>query len=552
MAPAAVMLGNFGAWLNGGYFGWNATDMPLLHLWSIAVEEQFYLLYPLMLVWLSRWLPRWRIAIVCVATLLSFALCIWAAHGHATANYYSLPTRAWELLVGALVALGFWPRIGARLPREIVAMLAIAIIVAVCCLYDKQHAYPGLLTLLPVAAAAQLMASGEQGGSLAGAALSWPPLVFTGLISYSLYLWHMPLIGLFRYWNIFELRTWQIAMLCAVLYLLAVISWKFVELPFRRRTLMHRDRVFWCAAVSASLALFVVGSVIRVEYGVDRRMAELAMVNPGVDVLVRQRAARCMGVDLAQIRRGDLCRFGPGQDARGRVVIWGDSHTWALVAVFKELAEREKLQVFVAQYPACRPLIGVVNDRGCTRFNAAMVDAIAALDPGLVVLSSYWNSPKEVLAANPDLTIHNGESLFSRGLQETLRRVRAHGRRVCVIKTVPRLPYPGDYAMYMAHKRGISSGFLALPRDVAYAQDRMLDADIDALVARGLLTSVDPKRTLCAGDPCRYRFDDDTSIYMDDNHVSLAGAELLHDEVAGCFTGAVDAQFARAHPSRAQ
>jgi hypothetical protein len=170
----------------------------------------------------------------------------------------------------------------------------------------------------------------------------------------------------------------------------------------------------------------------------------------------------------------------------------------------------------------------------------------------LVILNSYWNSPIEALAINRDLAIAGDESLFSRGLQETLRRVRAPGRQICVVKTVPRLPYPGDYAMYMAHKRGIGTDFLALPRAAAYAQDRALDADIDALQARGLLRSVDPKQVLCPGETCRYRLDDGTSIYMDDNHVSQAGAELLRDEVAGCFAGAAQAQLARVHRSGTQ
>jgi peptidoglycan/LPS O-acetylase OafA/YrhL len=533
LATGAVMLANVGARFNGNYFGWTASDMPLLHLWSIAVEEQFYLFYPLVFLALTRWFPATRDRILLAAAAASFALCLWSVKFHPVANYFFLPTRAWELLMGALVALGLWPRARARWPRELIALAALAAILASAIFYTPQFAYPSWPTLIPCVATAVLISSGAD-GSLVTRLLSLRPLVFTGLLSYSLYLWHMPVLGLYRYFNIFALRPLELGALLVAIYLLAAFTWRWVELPFRRRQRLPDDARFWLTAAAASATLCVVGTVLVVDNSYARRLAEMADAAPRRDADLRDFPARCIAEDFANIRRGDLCSFGP--TAGTPVLVWGDSHSWALAPLYRRLATERNLRIYIAQVPRCPPLLDVVADPRCEQFNRAMLAAVDVLAPRRVVLNARWGNPDLHFTPAP-AQAGDTESPFSRGLRQTLRHIDAPGRAVCVVKAVPAVGFAAEYALEMARRRGIDTDFLSLTRQAAYAQDSRQDADIDLLARTGSIRAVDPKNVLCAGPRCRYLSDDGISLYRDDNHVSAAGAVLLHDEVARCFDG---------------
>ncbi len=532
LASGAVMLANVGARFNGNYFGWTASDMPLLHLWSIAVEEQFYLLYPLAFLALARWLPAARGRVLLAGALASFALCLWAVRTHPVANYFFLPTRAWELFTGALVAHGLWPRVKSRLPRELVAGVALAAIVASVTFFTPLFPYPSWPTLVPCLATAALLGAGAEGSAVTRL-LALRPLVFTGLISYSLYLWHMPVLGLYRYFNIFALRPAELVGLLVIIYLLSVATWRWIEVPFRRGRWLPGDGRFWLSAATASTVLCVAGVALVTNNSYARRVAEVADKAPRRVPDLRDFPARCIAEDFSNIRHGELCSFGPS--AGTPVLIWGDSHSWALAPLYRRISKERALRIYIAQVPRCPPLFGAVEDGRCEEFNRAMLGAVNVLGPRLVVLNARWGNPDLKLAESSELSIAGGDSLFSRGMQETLKRVAAPGRSICVVKAVPAVGYAAEYALEMARRRGIDTSFLSLTRQAAYAQDSDRDADIDELARRGLIRTVDPKRALCAGARCRYLNDAGLSLYRDDNHVSVVGADLLHDEVARCF-----------------
>ncbi len=167
------------------------------------MEEQFYLIYPLLLIAITRYGPPYRRLALAVLASVSLALCVWASHFRPEANYVFAPTRAWELLLGATLAIGGAARIGHRIAAEGLAVAGLLGIAIVVHLYTAQTPYPGTAAMLPCLATATLIATG--GGprpALVNRMLSWPPLVFVGLISYSLYLWHQPLLVFVNYYRI--------------------------------------------------------------------------------------------------------------------------------------------------------------------------------------------------------------------------------------------------------------------------------------------------------------------------------------------------------------
>ena len=196
LAATPVMLSNVATWTRGDYFAPGVRQLPLSHLWSISVEEQFYLIYPLLLIAITRYrLPYRRLTLVVFASL-SLALCVWASHRAPEANYVFAPTRAWELLLGGMLTIGGVPRIGNRIAAEGLAVAGLLGIAIAVHFYTSAIRYPGTAAMLPCMASAALLATGSgPRPALVNRMLSWPPLVFIGLISYSLYLWHQPLLA---------------------------------------------------------------------------------------------------------------------------------------------------------------------------------------------------------------------------------------------------------------------------------------------------------------------------------------------------------------------
>ncbi len=252
----SVLLTNVAAWSD------HAGGRPaLIHLWTIAVEEQFYLLFPLVL--LGAWKThgiRPALLIGAIAAV-SFALSVWASYAKPTASFYLTPPRVWELLLGALLALTRW-RIQSRMARELVAATSLLVIAVTVNVYSSRTPYAGLYALPVCLAAAGLLASGRDRGTRVARLLSIRPLVFTGLISYSLYLWQAPILALIWTRNRANPDTAWLVCALAGIWVLAAGSWRFVEQPIRRGTWPGSSRRFLIAAAALNLALGTVGILL--------------------------------------------------------------------------------------------------------------------------------------------------------------------------------------------------------------------------------------------------------------------------------------------------
>lgn len=257
---ALTFSSNIYFWRNSDYFDTPALYQPLLHTWSLAIEEQFYVIAPILLVALARYAPRYMKAAVLGATALSLLLCIGLTPRWTAASFYLLPTRAWELLLGMSFASGALPELRSRWTAQAAGIIGAVMIASAALLFSDEMRFPGAAALLPSVGALLIIASGKRFHTIVSRILATRLIVFVGLISYSLYLWHWPLLVIQRTDAIFTStgsEDVQAALAVAAAFALAILSWRYVEQPFRSRTRYPLPKLAMSASVAATgLAAF--------------------------------------------------------------------------------------------------------------------------------------------------------------------------------------------------------------------------------------------------------------------------------------------------------
>jgi peptidoglycan/LPS O-acetylase OafA/YrhL len=268
VAAISLFSSNFLFWIEQGYFDAASELKPLLHTWSLAVEEQFYLFYPIILVFLWRRLRSKFEGVLALALLLSFAIAQWSVHLSPLAALYLLPTRAWELLIGALVCvylLKVKRHQFARATNEIGGSFGLLLILFSIVAYNRQTEFPGVFALAPTLGTALVIVFATQ-QTLTGRLLSFKPLVGLGLISYSFYLWHQPLFVFARHMSLEEPDLGLMLALVLLAFFFAYLTWRFVEVPFRRRDFLKQKLIFQLA-LAGCISFLVLGAYGHLKEG---------------------------------------------------------------------------------------------------------------------------------------------------------------------------------------------------------------------------------------------------------------------------------------------
>jgi peptidoglycan/LPS O-acetylase OafA/YrhL len=533
-----LMLANVASWLDGGYFATTANYFPLKHFWSLAVEEQFYLVYPLIVLSLPAARARRRMSVLAAIAVVSIALCIYGEYWHPAVTFYLMPARAWELMFGALAA-GF-PSLPFknRLATEGAAYAALAVVLSSFVLFDAGTGFPNPCVLIPCAATAWLLFMGRQPSATAFQLLSMRPLVFTGKISYSLYLWHLPILAFAQYYSIWPLSLRELTAIWCVIYAVAVISWWFVENPIRRRVVFSSARALAAASLAGSILVGALGAWFWFGNGLpwrfDRDLQVLTQLDPQP-----KEEMQCMSLPLARVAAGELCRIGPARTGPRKVVLWGDSHALALLPAFEWLAQANDAQLYFAGRTGCRPLLSVADGRrgspkqeDCVAFNNAMAAAVQKIHPEVTILTAFWDL--EIAQAPEDASASALTKEGQWNWNPTLGQLRADGSAVCVVLDVPYLSYSMPYAVAMARRRGLDTSFMYVNRADVLARYARVEASVRALESAPAVRVVDPKDALCPGESCEVEADG-RSLYRDSNHLSKVGAMYVRNSLAPCL-----------------
>lgn len=514
---ATLFASNLWFFTDTGYFAGGADVKPLLHTWSLAVEEQFYIGLPIMLMLLARRAPRWRTVAVGGIAAASLILAIAMQRDSSGFTFYLLPTRAWELLAGALLALGGVPAVRSRRVREAIAWAGVAAIAAAVTLYSRSTLFPGVAALAPVLGAAALIHCAP--GTSAGRLLSLPPLVGIGLISYSLYLWHWPLIVFTEYATDMPVAgATRIAVIGASL-LAAILSWRFVERPFRDSRRVPARRIFLLTGLSMAALCLLSGALIAAGGWPQRFSPQVLALAAGRQDISPDRKA-CHD---SFMRDAAPCVL--GAPVRPDALLWGDSHGVELAHALSLEARAQGRAIVQHTTSSCPPVLGydAPKDARCIRSNRATFDAIRA-DPGIrrIYLAAFWANG--VFDA-PD---------FVAKLDRTITALTDSGRQVVLIGAVP--PQPFDVPRHLAHLA--QSGRLDGATGVERATVEARIAHLSALFARWQrhgVRVIDPMAALCDAHTCAI-VRDGKPLYFDSHHLSVAGARAV---IAGRYSAAM-------------
>lgn len=270
-----VFVSNILFWQESDYFAADSELIPLLHTWSLAVEEQYYVLFPLLLMFCWKLGMRWLLTLIALLAALSLGLAIAMASGWGddpAANFYLLPSRVWELMAGAACAfyLRHAPVLEGALGQAL-SLLGLLLIVGSIIWLDNTFPFPGIYAIPPVLGTALIIISAHA-NSWVGRLLSLKALVGIGLLSYSAYLWHQPMFAFARLYLADEPPLMTMLGLSALAFVLAFISWRFVEKPFRNRHNFSRRQIFSIALVGSSI-LILLGIAFMLMEGMPERFA---------------------------------------------------------------------------------------------------------------------------------------------------------------------------------------------------------------------------------------------------------------------------------------
>lgn len=375
IVAATLFVSNILFWRESGYFDTAAEMKPLLHTWSLAVEEQFYIFFPLFLMVAWRWglfrrsarIVKW---LTWAALLLSLAASIYGIRYHDEATFYLLPTRAWELLLGSVIALGAVPRVTRQWLREVLAALGIGLILYAVFVFDMTTPFPGEAALLPCLGAALIIYAGRDAAEPTWAArlLGMRPFVFIGLISYSLYLWHWPLIVFTKYYMIFQLNQMQEAMVVLAALIVATLSWRYIETPFRKGNdhylTRNRARIFAVSGTAMSAAILIGLVTIAMQGWPQRMMDSQALQIVAEAGIGRELVKPCRNWRESRVyaKPDESCVFGPGgvrsDHEKADVVLWGDSHATAVLPALIKAMGNNTHYIRTQLMDGCPPLPG--------------------------------------------------------------------------------------------------------------------------------------------------------------------------------------------------
>lgn len=516
-------------WRQSGYFDAAAELSPLLHTWSLAVEEQYYVLFPLFLVLFWKFGRRSILISLAVVFVGSLALAQWAANAKPDAGFYLLPTRGWELLIGAFAAF-YLSRADAK-PfgqkwSEFAGWSGVALILFAVFAYSKTTPFPGFYALVPTLGTVLVILFATQQTTV-GRFVGNKVFVGVGLISYSAYLWHQPLFAFARQRSLLEPSETVFLLLIGLSLLLAYFSWRWIESPFRSRSMVNRRQVFLFAFIGgvSFIALGMFGSITdgkfvqRKDSSFVEQLDERVRVNHGLSMA-------CEGDyhDLPNCRTAE----------NPEVLLWGDSYAMHLLQGL--VASKPDLGIVQKTVSTCGPFLGIapINSRyvrswaeKCMAINDKVLDYLkGATSVKYVVLGSpfdqYLDDEAHVLTREGNVV--KGQDVAAESMRATIRKIKDLGKVPVIVSPTPQNGQDiGGCLKKAAFFRSDSAVC-----NFSQSESLTRQANVWSFLAemKDHVSVIDLADHVCTDGTCQASMDG-VFVYRDRGHLSHEGSALL-------------------------
>lgn len=528
----SVMAANIYFFRHTDYFAGSGDFKPLLHTWSLAVEEQFYVVFPILLFVLWKWGKKHLFSGVVALTTFSLALSCYGVSRFPDATFYLLPARAWEMLVGGILAIwiGRNEKVLSSVTNEFLSWCGILMIIGSMIFYTPETIFPGWAAILPVVGAALFILADKNQLTTAGKILSVKPMVFIGLISYSLYLWHWPVIVFARNAVIDIHLYWQLAFL-VLSFVLAVLSWRFVETPFRKKGRLDTHlSAFSFGAVSTAVLLLLSAFIWRMD-GVPNRIPEhLRVYTEDID----WNGTEYQSKNGELIWMGDLTNKKKATEGEIDFALWGDSHAMSAAATLDEVAKKNKLSGVAFLQSATPPVTGVAfahdgngSQNAMVARNEKVIQSIEELGIKNVILLAHWNGyfPEGLTVSFEGGEIIDGELPMVKSLKKMVKRLEVQGVKVWFIKEVPQIEntHTANH-IYMKHRFPSINQMRAETLSLAeYMMQQEVVVEAMRGLNGGLIEVVDLRDSFFKTSEILKSYDD-RAYYRDDHHLSRSGS----------------------------
>jgi len=534
------------------YFTPEAGEQPLLHTWSLAVEEQYYLLIPLLIVLFWNFKRQWLIAFILLVATISFCVSEYGSRYHSAANFYLTPSRAWELLIGTLLAfINTNKAVYLRLSNNLNNVLSFSGLLAIfysILFFDSATRFPSAYTLFPTIGTALIIGFASP-QTIVAKILSLKIFVGIGLISYSVYLWHQPLFAYARFFSLDEPSIQLLISLCIVSLLLGFLSWKFIETPFRNRNNFKRSQVFSAAAMITVFFIFI-GISGQISGGFPNRSPYFASLER------YQKPLACLNHEKVTQKLDWNCLLNSSTDELPSFFVLGDSHAQSMMIAFENASSSLNKQGIISGFPGCIPLMNVYRLRAvgdeigiCHYLNQRVFDFIKENNISHknkpitdIYLVARWTAYTDGdYTGNEDAIAFIGVSqdsekskaasrkAFSEAIDSTVKEFNNIGVRINIISQVPHQKIDPEKIYTQMHFVGRSyQDFYEL--SVSFDEHQKLQRHVENTFLeyseKNLLSIINFEDVFCNQKRCPFG-SEDVSYYVNEDHISNAGADLV-------------------------